>query len=74
MTYDSISLPFSAQALQTLVEDDLEGHLSVMDVAPKSDGVFTKLFNDCDKMRVNYCVYCLCNLIRISSSLFIKLL
>ncbi|XP_042881962.1 R3H domain-containing protein 4-like isoform X2 [Penaeus japonicus] len=42
----------NAQALQTLVEDDLEGHLSVMDVAPKSEGVFTKLFNDCDKMRI----------------------
>ncbi|XP_047480945.1 R3H domain-containing protein 4-like [Penaeus chinensis] len=42
----------NAQALQTLVEDDQEGVNDDMDVAPNSEGIFTKLFNDCDKMRI----------------------
>lgn len=46
-------MPLLAQALQTLVEDDQEGVSDDMDVAPSSEGIFTKLFNDCDKMRVN---------------------
>lgn len=49
-------MPLSAQALQTLVEDDQEGVSDDMDVAPNSEGIFTKLFNDCDKMRVNSCL------------------
>lgn len=50
-------MPLLAQALQTLVEDDQEGVSDDMDVAPSSEGIFTKLFNDCDKMRVNCHVY-----------------
>ncbi|KAK4296721.1 hypothetical protein Pmani_030799 [Petrolisthes manimaculis] len=44
----------NARVLQTLLEDEDEsvGEPTIIDFQPKTDGAFTKLFNDIDNMRV----------------------
>lgn len=69
-------MTFIARVLQTLLEDDDEnvGEPTITDLQPKTESAFTKLFLNCDNMRVGFDFYWCSIALFLSFSEFLLLL